>query len=266
MTAPTRPPARRPRIDPRIRQRRIDVIRQEGQRRLRLILTMSAVVVVLAMAFVAAHSPLLAVRHVRVAGGVRTSPGTIVTAAELSSNMLDVDTGRAVAAIDQLPWVATAAVHRHWPATVTITVTERTPVALVGPANALMQVDSNGRVLGPVDGRITLPVVALGPLQPGVVPGPVGAPGTQIDAIYAPGIAAAAALPPALLPQVTGIVVAADATVTVGLVGRGSAFLGPAVLLGAKISAVAALLDHGAVGSGTVDVTVPDAPVVRGGP
>jgi cell division protein FtsQ len=262
MTAPTLPPTRKPRIEPRIRQRRIDVKREEGRRRLRFLIAGTAAVVVLAMLVVAARSPLVGVRHVRVIGASRTNPNLIVTTADIGGAMLGVNAGRAAAAVDQLPWVATAHVRRQWPATVVITVTERKPVALVGPPNALVQVDAGGRVLAPVDGLVSLPVVALAAGVSGAAP---GAPSTQIDAVYAPGIATAAALPASLVSRVIGIFVAGDGTVTLGLIGHGSAQLGSATSLGQKLSDVVALLDHGAIGAGTADVTVPAAPVVAGG-
>jgi cell division protein FtsQ len=240
----------------------VDAAPVPDQRRLRLVVAATTAFVLVIMGFVVFHA-YLSVRHVRVVGATRTSPTVIAMAAGLHGSMLTVDTGRAAAHVELIPWIATVSVRRHWPSTVVITVTERTPVALVGSSSGVMQVDARGRVLGPADGQVILPVVAL---APGISANPIGSPGSQIDAVYAPGIATAAAFTPSLAPRVTGITVASDATVAVGLVTKGSVSLGSAVDLGEKIADIVALLDHGAVGAGTVDLTVPAAPVVTGGP
>ena len=61
--------------------------------------------------------------------------------------MVWLDAGAAVAGIEALPWVAPRDVEREWPGTVTITVTERAPLAWVDTAAGLALVDRSGRVL-----------------------------------------------------------------------------------------------------------------------
>ncbi len=271
--------AERPRIDPRIRQRRIQVKRDEGRRRLWVLTASLGVVVVLAVTFIAVHSPLAAVRHVHIAGNARTSADAIESAAGVARKppMIDVDPGAAAAAVRRLPWIATATVRRQWPATIDISVTERRPVAVVGFGTpSPVMVDASGRIVS-LAGGINLPVVitdgdpALGgmpggppPAQLLTVPAP-GPPGSQIDAAYAPGIAVASDLTPTLLARLTKIVVSADGTVRLGLIGGASALLGTADDVGDKLTAVETLLDRTTVGRGRIDVTVPSAPVVSGG-
>ncbi|MHB8465247.1 MAG: cell division protein FtsQ/DivIB [Acidimicrobiales bacterium] len=274
MTDQLTDPRPRTRIDPRIRQRRIQVKREEGRRRLRALTVAGAVFGVVVAVIGVAYSPLLAVRHVRVLGASRTSASAIAAAAGVAGHpsMVEVNSGRAAASVGRLPWVGTATVHRHWPSTVTIVVTERTPVAVVGISNGPVIVDVTGRVLAPAGG-INLPVVvadgdpALGGMPGGAVAHPVtagapGPPGSAVDAIYRPGLAVAAALPATLLARLAKIVVSADATVRLGLGGGGAVILGGIDGLGDKLLAVETVLDRDPVGSGTIDVTVPSAPVV----
>ena len=271
-------PKPRMRIDPRFRQRRIEVKREEGRRRLRGVVAVAVVLGLLLVTFIVIRSPLAAVRHVHIVGASHTTAEAIARAAGVAGRppMFDVNPGSAAAAIRRLPWVDRATVRRQWPATVDITVTERVAVAVVGIGVAPVMVDAEGRVLGPPAGGLVLPaIVADGDPALGGMPGgpaahpvtahPPGVPGTEVDPLYAPGLAVAAALTPTLLPRLTKIVVSGDGTVRLGLLGGGAALLGPADGVGEKLVAVETLLDHTKVGSGTIDLTVPSAPVVTGG-
>jgi hypothetical protein len=131
-------------------------------------------------------------------------------------------------------------------------------------------------VLGPA-GTLVLPAVvtdgdpALGGMPGGPAANPVtaaapGAPGSWTDPVYRPGLIVASALTPTLLPRLTKIVVSGDGTVRLGLAGGGAVILGGADGVGDKLLAVETLLDRAPIGAGTIDVTVPSAPVVSGGP
>ena len=254
----------RHRIDPRFRQRRIDVKREAGRKRLRVLIAGTSVLVLLAVALGAARSPLLAVRHVRVAGGSHVSPAVVVAAAGLGGHhqLLDVNAGATARRIEQLPWVATARVRREWPSTVRITVSERVPVAAVGaPAEV---VDAGGRVLA-TDGvdvavvDLHVPGLEVGPGLP--VPAPVR-PGGVLDRFYAPGLAVAAAMPAELALHVQGIVISSPDDVRLRLDTGQQVILGSAVDLGAKLVAVLTLETRQKLAPGVLDVTVPTAPVL----
>ena len=58
-------------IDPRIRERRIEVIREAGRRRLRITLVVASTIVVVGLAYLAVRSPLFDVDHIRVARELR---------------------------------------------------------------------------------------------------------------------------------------------------------------------------------------------------
>jgi POTRA domain, FtsQ-type/Cell division protein FtsQ len=136
-----RPARPGPRIDPRIKERRTAVVRQAGRRRRRILLVAVVAVAVVVGAWFFLHTKVLAARVVTVVGSVHTPDAEIIAAAGLGGHppLIDVDTGAVAAKVEQLPWVATAAVSRDWPDGVRIVVTERTPVAAVSataPAGA----------------------------------------------------------------------------------------------------------------------------------
>lgn len=262
-TGPAAHPLRQ-RIDPRFRQRRIDVKREAGRKRLRVLIAGTSVLVALAMALGAARSPLLAVRHVRVAGGTHVSPAAVVAAAGLGGHhpLLDVNAGATARRIEQLPWVATATVRREWPSTVRVIVSERIPVAAVGaPAQV---VDASGRVLA-TDGvdvavvDLHVPGLEVGPGLP--VPAPAR-PGAVLDRFFAPGLAVAAVMPAELALHVQGIVIVSPDDVRLRLDTGQQVILGAAADLGAKLTAVLTLETHQKLAPGVLDVTVPSAPVL----
>jgi cell division protein FtsQ len=61
----------------------------------------------------------------------RVAPNDVYRAvhAQLGASFLTVDLGAARAAVEALPWVATASVRREWPGTLRIALTEEVPVA-----------------------------------------------------------------------------------------------------------------------------------------
>src|SRR5207248_1321528 len=80
--APPRPRDPRPGfIDPKFRQRRIEVRRLEGRRRLRILLILATFVGVALVGWGVSRSPLLDADHVRITGTVNTTAAPIMTAA-----------------------------------------------------------------------------------------------------------------------------------------------------------------------------------------
>ena len=126
---------RRRRIDPRIRERRIEVHREAGRRRLRDHCWSSR------SAIVASGS-----RTSRSTRRSSTSTTSAVTGAHQRSRrprcatprgvhigdaLLFVDTGAVARRVEQLPWVEHATVHARLPGHVAIAITEYTPTAFV---------------------------------------------------------------------------------------------------------------------------------------
>jgi cell division protein FtsQ len=109
------------------------------------------------------QSPLLAVDEVSVRGTAHETVDAVRMAAGVSPGdaLLFVDTGAVARGVERLPWVASAKVSREFPNGVTITVTERAPVAWLrrpsapgAPADSgpAALVDATGRVLGDLPG------------------------------------------------------------------------------------------------------------------
>ena len=300
---PTRPG---PRIDPRLKERRTAVVRQAGRRRRRILLVAVVAVAVVVGAWFFLHTKVLAARVVTVIGSVHTPDAEIVAAAGLGGHppLIDVDTGAVAARVEQLPWVATAAVSRDWPDGVRIVVTERTPVAAVSatapagpgttgsgatggaaaagatPAGATPSTTATTAPPAPstgpkgtaawalVDG--TGRVLADTPSPPtGLVhvvgAGAVGAAGTMLAADR-PALVVAASLPKAFAGQVTEVDATAGGQVTLKLTSPVTVNLGTTGQLSQKYEDVAAVLAGAPLTAGDViDVSVPGSPVVTGG-
>jgi hypothetical protein len=292
---PTRPG---PRIDPRIKERRTAVVRQAGRRRRRILLVVVVAVAVVAGAWFFLHTKVLAARVVTVAGSVHTPDAEIVAAAGLGAHppLIDVDTGAVAAKVEQLPWVATAAVSRDWPDGVRIVVTERTPVAAVSatapagsaatggaaaagatPAGATPSttppttattgpkgtpawalVDGTGRVLADTPSPPAGLVHVAGAAA-------AGTPGTMLAADR-PALAVAESLPKAFAGQVTEVDATAGGQVTLKLTSPVTVNLGTTGQLSQKYEDVAAVLAGAPLTAGDViDVSVPGSPVVTVG-
>jgi cell division protein FtsQ len=140
----------RPMIDPRIRERRIEVLRAAGRRRLRVTLVVASAIVAAGLGYLAVRSPLLAVDHIRVMGSQREPISKIMSAAGVHNGqaMLFIDTGAAERRIERLQWVARARVRRDFPDTVHIDVTEYVPTAYVRMSGGkIALIASSGHVI-----------------------------------------------------------------------------------------------------------------------
>jgi cell division protein FtsQ len=115
-------------------------------------------------------SSVLAVRNVQVAG-VRTVPVDAVSevaAVPLGEPLARVDVDQVRERVERLPVVEHADISRSWPHTVSIEVTERTPVAAVRSGGAYRLIDAEGVMYRSVSqpGK-RLPVMTIG-TQPAV--------------------------------------------------------------------------------------------------
>ncbi len=239
-------------IDPRIRQRRVAVIRQTGRRRRRILMAVALTTAVAVAVLAIGHSRLVSARHVSVRGAVHTPAEQIVRVAGLAGGppMLDVSSAAADARLRRLAWVATAVVTRHWPDSVRVVITERRPVAIVARTGGLALVDATGRVLSWHVSGMVLPV-----LTSSATP---GRPGTVLSASAGPGLAAARHVPPVLAGRIVAVHVGPGRTVTLDLGAGVVVVLGRAVDLTAKFEALASLLAGAPpAGPATIDVTVP---------
>jgi cell division protein FtsQ len=247
-------------IDPRIRQRRIEVRRREGRRRLRLVVGALLSATAIAAAWGVSRSALLDVDHVRLTGAEHTQPLSVIqTAGSLPGRpMVDLDEGGAASQIERLPWVADASVRRQWPNTVVIDVRERAPAASVpATGGGWALVDGTGRVLEPV-----ADAPADRPTLEGVTP--AGEPGTEVARSTRAPLAVARALTPAMRLYVATVERLDRGELQLRLRSDGVVHLGNADALPAKLLAVETVLAH--VGDAdvvaTLDVRVPESPVL----
>lgn len=249
-----------PSMDPRIRQRRIEVTRDQGRHRLRLVAGVLAVAAAIALAVGATRSPLFDVDYVDVRGMVRTERRQVVAAGRLGDHpaLVDVDTAAVARRVEALPWVLRAEARRDWPGTVRVVLTERRPVASVPAGEGRWAlVDASGRVLEVgTDMPAGLPVI-------GNVAVP-GRPGTSVEPAAGPSLRVAAALPSAIRPRVADVAVHAGGEVELQLVPPGGIVrLGRTDDLRRKLEALATVLERADLSRlAVVDVQVPAAPVL----
>ena len=260
MTTKTRPrapsgPRPTPKaIDPRIRERRVAVLRAQGRRRLRWMIGLIVLAALGAAAWAVTHSAFLDVERVRVTGAQQATPAQVRSAAgiEPGDAILFLDTGAVARNVERVAWVDKASVKRSLGGEVDIHVTERRPAAWARRAPDLVAlVDASGRVLA--DAAEPPPnLIEIAGLQ--AVP----------DAGH--DVASAVAdvlekLPPALGLRTTRVTVAND---EIAIALRD----GPEVRLGAPQrvaekarAAVAVLASTAAAPPRYIDVRVPGAPV-----
>lgn len=248
-------------MDPRFRERRIEVRRFEGRRRLRVLVVITLVTAGAAGAWGATRSPLLDVDHITVQGAYRTPVEEVITAAavRLGQPLADVDRTGAGSGVEALPWVGAARVERRWPGRVLIVVTERSGAAVVAAdGGGFAVVDGTGRVLevveSPPDGLIPLTAAA-----------PAGGPGSRLAPESMAALTVAAALPPSLLARTAGVGPATSdpREVELRLKPEGIVRLGAADDLDRKFDALTAVMAQVDLGNLTVlDVRRPEVPVL----
>lgn len=138
-------------VDPRLKARRVAVLRSEGRRRLRTLIGLVAVTALGVGLLVVVDSSWLDVDAIEVEGARRSDPAAIeaASAVALGQPLLDVDVDGAIAAMMAEPWVLSAGVDRRLDGTVVLTVTERTPrLALPTATGQRVLVDETARQVG----------------------------------------------------------------------------------------------------------------------
>jgi cell division protein FtsQ len=239
------------RIDPRIQERRIEVQREAGRRRLRILLVVSCVLSAAGIAYLVVMSPILDVDQIAITGAHHVSPAQLRAAARVrrGDHLLLVDAGAIARRVERIPWVRSAKVDRDFPGTLRITVTEYTPAAYVRAGDAVMLVAANGHVIARAShapaGTVEIRGVRRAPAAGGVL---------------APSDAAGIVshLPAPLARQVVAVDVSGSG-VALDLSAGGEIRLGDTSNLVAKAASAQAVLDHLA---GTpfsyIDVSTPD--------
>jgi cell division protein FtsQ len=257
-----------PGIDPRIRQRRVDIQRSQGQRRLRWIAGAGAAAALVVVAVILLHTGWFSAQAVTVTGThPHTSDAAIVDASGLGHHpaLIDVDPAAAARRVEALPFIASATVSRHWPDGVAIEVTERVPVVqMAGPGRGWSILDGNGRTLEVQSSQQPGPMVFAVHTADGsaIPPAPVGG---SLPPAAAPGLTVCRTLPPAFAAQVASVTVAGDGSISMTLNSGITVLVGTTTDLIAKYKDIAAILAHGTLhATSTIDVTVPASPTVSG--
>jgi cell division protein FtsQ len=193
---------------------------------------------------------LLGVRHVEVSGVEITTEAAVRDAAAvtLGTSLLRVDTKAIAARVGALPPVAHVDVRRSFPHTLVITVTERTPAAVVPAADGYAVLAADGVVYHhlavPPDG---IPIVQL------AAPGPT-------DPATLAALRVVAALTPQLRAVLAEIHAPSPTRISLALVDGRTIVWGDADSSDRKAAVATVLLAEDAT---TIDVSVPDIATVR---
>lgn len=246
----------RSRIDPRIRERRIEVQRAAGRRRLHVLLVLSSVLCAVGLIALVVMSPVLDVDHIRVHGDEHVTADQVRAAAgvHLHDHLLLVDTGAAARRIERLAWIEHAVVHRDLPGTLSIVVTEYTPTAYVPAPGGVLLVAADGHVIAsaPAASKGLVAITGIRRLP-------------AVGSLLAPPDAAGLVtrLPLSFASRVAAVDVGGSG-LALDLVGGGQVRLGDASDLALKIeSAQAVLAQLGATHFTYVDVSSYLHPVSR---
>jgi cell division protein FtsQ len=252
--------AGRIKADPRITRRRAAVERAKWRRYRWRAITVAGVGL---LVWLALWSPLFKFDGVEVRGGRNVSMRSIVAVADLDSgdNLLTLDQGRIVNAVESLPWVRSARVQRRLPGTISVLIKERSPAMVLTTPDGKWAIDRAGRVIG--QGHVTrrLPVIATGTtghVEPG-------------DEIAAPQVRAAVkavgSMPVTLRRRIKAVFAASPERITFALHRGPDVRYGAAQRLHDKNAVLIAVLDRlRTVGESPayVDVRVPESPAVGG--
>lgn len=197
------------------------------------------------------------VQQVDVVGNVHETAGQIIAMSRLDEHppMLSVNSREISAAVSQLRWVERVVVTRQWPHRVTVTVTERRPVAVAADVNGVLRlVDAGGRALDPATVGSDLPHLnAVGPEGP-----------WPFDGWARPAARVASRLPVAFRSQVASVSVDEKGRVTLHFTTPVTFYLGRTDNLHAKFVAVASVIAGQVLRPHSyVDVSVPSAVTVE---
>ncbi|MBA3232507.1 MAG: FtsQ-type POTRA domain-containing protein [Propionibacteriales bacterium] len=152
-----RPAGRVSRFVTRLWQRRMVGVRA-------LVVTLLGTILVGFGVWVLFFSTWLAVDQVKVAGASTVGDEAVVAAAGIEDGtpLVGVDIDEVRDAVEKIPAVAKASVHRSWPHTLTIHVTERKPVATIHRGGTWWRFDSEGVLYVKTPQRDpSLPIVAF---------------------------------------------------------------------------------------------------------
>ncbi len=136
-------------MDPKIQERRIEILRAKGRRRLRVVLLIASLILLAIGGVVITKSSLLDVDEI-VIKGADTELETIIrnqTNSIISKPLLEVNSSSAVERIEKIPKVKTVKISKSFNGTLTIHVTTRMPVIAMNDQDSWILLDDEGRAL-----------------------------------------------------------------------------------------------------------------------
>jgi cell division protein FtsQ len=201
-----------------------------------------------------ANSSVFDLRNLTLSGNHRLTTAQVMRVAGLdeSTNLVRLSTGLVERRLEASPWILRASVSRSLPSSVTIRISERTPVAVA----AEMLVAADGTILGSAPAGSTLPHLVGGP----AVAGPA------LPATLMPELAVAGAIPAGQAGRVASISVDRHATITATMRDGVRVVFGDQSEPAAKWQAVGGVLvwsNRSHVVAASIDVRVPSFPALR---
>lgn len=227
------------RVDPRIRARRRAVQRAAGLRRFRLLIAIVTVLTLIIGGSILIQSPLFSVKEVNITGVYYTDAAAVQAVADSlrGQPLYRADLGKAQNDLLLQPWVRRARIVRTWPRSVTIDISERTPVAAVQAEDSEWRViDVEGRVLALTLGKPKDFMEVKG--DPALV-----AVGETVSEPMISGARLAEMLPGRLKAVTTRVIVGGDGAVALDITPRGKILLGTIDDLRAKLISVLTYMD-----------------------
>ena len=252
-----------PKENSRLGARR-EAVASSKRRRRQIFAAVAGAIVLLGIgAWALLHSSIFSATSISVAGATHETSAEVIDAAGLSTHppLISIQTSKAAAGVEALPWVLTASVSLQWPHSAHIEVVERTPVASIKMGHQVALVDSTGRIVSltpslPIGSGTVLTRV------PGLTIRPVG---SWIGLAGEPAIHVAATLPPAFKGQVAKVIGFKDGTVSLRLTAPVTIQLGSSAQLAQKYRDIASIIAGATLHPGdVVDVSVPQASTITG--
>ena len=245
-------------MDPRIQERRIEIIRAKGKRRLRILLMLVLVVLLAIAGFFISKSSLLDVDEIVVSGAKGDLKELIIIQANIANSkpILEVDTQVISERIKRIPNIKGAKVSRSFGGKVTISVTLRKPSVLLSNIGQWFLIDLDGRVLErlpELPSNLEYPIVEANIKDLKV--------GEWVPEQVLFAIELAANLPSVLLADIA--FVSLDEGIELMLFGEGKILLGDSEALESKILAASTILEQVDLAELIhIDVRTPDKPVL----
>jgi cell division protein FtsQ len=206
----------------------------------------------------ATRTPLFEMRALHVTGNRHLTDAEVARLAGLSrsTNVLWLRGSAIAHRIERDPWILRARVTRSLPGTVTVSIQERRPVAIIESGRSLLLVSGDGVVLGQAPASARLPVIHA--------PGAPLAVGARLSAVPAE-LVIARSLPPAVRGKVQRITTLNHGALTLLLRSGVQVLYGDASEAGSKGRALASLLSWAkreGIRADRIDLRAPAAPAL----